>query len=715
MDRRTIENVIAALSKERFDLLADLILKRAFVLKPYNVDGPYDGGSDRAVYADDGGRRSISFQLTVQKDWDEKILDDARKSVGKLRAQRYFALVSQHCDRAKRVQIESEITTKLGVSATLLSGRDIAEFVKDLQLEEELLSIAGMYPKPRRSTSRPDLREMMLYGYIVLGNDSHSLRESIYDDTILLALYTCDESVLSNDEIAERVIELLDAGEARRPLVKRRLDSLAARGKVVRDGSRFRLSEECFLELQASDGLYDTELSQLANQQAAVLQLKPDVAWHTELAQKAANATARAFLWKQLVDRFGTPKVSIGILSALGDPLQDLRELLSDKLDDPGSLEQTIQKLVALGADQPIVKKLTRCALFVAIEKLRQRFGVIALGSHDWSDVRVLLESSVAIPFICAKFYKPTTGRFSTSALASVAALQEHGAELRLPYFYLDECAAHLLRALQYNAVLQRFEKDLLHSRNGFVSTFLQLRRAREPVPETLQEFVATFSRSAGMSDPNWKNRVRRVMTDLQPLFESYAIGFEKVDDIPVLLRDDLHKQYTNALLDMHKHKSPYLVDNDVRVLAHMVRNYSEARTQMICLTWDGAMIKVARENGRCGCVVTPEVAHDFVMESDDELLGRQLSLVHLLSRSANAMDTVGAVILDRIVSLVHSELADWQFQQAIEDFKNQMLGRIDLKDPAFRDAVETETDAFLQQRGVELAKAPEVDEETEI
>src|SRR4051812_33178211 len=102
MDRKTIENIIASLSKERFDLFVDLVLRNIFHLKPYNVDGPYDGGSDRAIFEDGGGLRSVAFQVTVQKDWEDKILADAKKAVDKYKAQRYFALISQHCDRAKR-------------------------------------------------------------------------------------------------------------------------------------------------------------------------------------------------------------------------------------------------------------------------------------------------------------------------------------------------------------------------------------------------------------------------------------------------------------------------------------------------------------------------------------------------------------------------------------------------------------------------------------
>jgi hypothetical protein len=296
-------------------------------------------------------------------------------------------------------------------------------------------------------------------------------------------------------------------------------------------------------------------------------------------------------------------------------------------------------------------------------------------------------------------------------------AFQELGSSLRIPYFYLQECASHLYGAWRampgYDAVQDQYGEILAQSGNGFIASYAQLKHMKFDVPDSLAEFLKVFSPNVAKHVVVYKDHVRRIQSDLQHRFSSYDIGFESTQYQNDIHRKELEQEYAFALQRRNRTKARLLIDNDVTTLAHLRRSVAEQNRSMVCLTWDGTMIEVAREYMReYGWVVTPEVAADFV-EFSSPHRGRPLMVFSFeLARVTEKPNAIAAHIIDRVAKYATERLADWRFRQRLEKFKTEFLGSVDLAKVIFDNDLDAQIDRFLQDEGVHLSEAVTADEE---
>src|SRR5262249_27630047 len=165
-------------------------------------------------------------------------------------------------------------------------------------------------------------------------------------------------------------------------------------------------------------------------------------------------------------------------------------------------VQDVLDELVQQARNLPLIKKLTRAAVYVSLEGADPVSSAKAIGAPRWSDVNAMLDASAAIPYLCARLYKPAPGTFFEATHKAVSQLAELGSHLRISWNYIDECAAHLWRALQYEA-LREFGPELQFSQNAYVANYYRLRRQRIKVPPTLREYLRTFSPAVDRVDSN--------------------------------------------------------------------------------------------------------------------------------------------------------------------------------------------------------------------
>jgi hypothetical protein len=394
---------------------------------------------------------------------------------------------------------------------------------------------------------------------------------------------------------------------------------------------------------------------------------------------------------------------SSGVMQSVGEPEQALRDLLVMKGVPARSVSKVVSQFVELARDAPITKKLVRAAVYVTIEAAAPLGGPKIIGASSWSEVHVIVDASVAIPFVCAKLYSPTSGRFSIGAIQCVETLLELGAQLVLPWIYQNECASHLLRALDYGPDLASFQDDLANSQNGFVSQYYKLKGMGKAVPPSMKEFLTTFASSATKTNPDRQQWTRMVMSELEPLFRDYGIKYEHIEGPPVHYRREVEIEYLYCLNKLKRSKSARLIDHDVIALSHMRRCISERGESRMCLTWDGAMIQVGRKLDDCGWVVSPHEAVDLVQPYLPLSEVKLCALAHGLARIEEQPNETSARILDRIVLLAKEKLQDWQFREKIKLFKQDLLKRVDISDLRYSDWIDAETDKFLRGEGVDV------------
>lgn len=706
MNQDTIENHIKSLGKNDFDAVLSVVLAKAFGLTAVDVDGPGDGGSDFRLFNDTGGSRTCAVQKTVQQaQWQEKALDDATKAQVSLGAKRFFFLTSRAHESTALRGVENEITSKLGIPATCLGATEISGLIIEHKLLGDFAHAIGLQLDVRLQ-HRPDLREIMLHSYFALSHDRNSLRESVYDATLQSVLHFA-LAPLSRDELIQNAIDQLGCQESRRAQISGRVDSLLSRGAIVRDKSTssLQLSDRVRESFEVSDGIYQKELEKLASAQTKLVS-EYGGEWSQEQAMRAAVLLAQRFVQLQ----FKNARNSSLALTMTGfgqydkDPEQDLRELiLESTVVAKGKVDEIFSRFVELASDKPLIKKLTRSIIHIALESADPNKAAAVVGASRWSDVRVILDTSVAIPHLSASHFAPTIGRFSLGSNECIKTMSELSATFWIPLVYLNECANHLLMAMRYCHDLQKLEDSLEHSHNGFVSHYYQMKRLGKTCPKTLRDYVKALSPSAAEAARFDSSAAASVRSQLQPLFKSYGVDFEPIADIPEHHTRDIEISFTHIIERRSKKKAAHLVEHDVEVLGHIKRCISERSDKLMCLTWDGAMIQLGADLTDCGWVISPHEACDIIQPQLRLSQGRMTSLAHSVARTMAKPAELGARIVDRIVQLSGDHLDNWEFQGRIQIFRDEAINRIDLTSPRYRDELESDIVKFLQDEGIEV------------
>jgi hypothetical protein len=705
MDQDTIENFVKNLGKNDFDAVARLILTEFLGFKAIDVDGAGDAGGDMLSFADQLSNRvwaSTATQKTVQyQGWRKKALEDAGKAKNQLHAYRFVFLTSRAHQSSAFREVESEIAAIYGMPATCLGATEISGIIEERRLHGKFLDAIGKNVNFSVS-ERPDRAEIMLHAYVALGSDRASLKDEVYDDTLLLALYETGSSI-NRCELVIAATEILGGLESTKDQIDRRVDSLLAKG-VLRciETGQLALSEAMASQIDVANGIYASELEGLAAAQSQILKDMCNIEWDSNQCQSAATLLTRWFIQRQLLtaEHASVPLAKTGITRSLGDPEVDLRDLLSTAGVESEKMAIVVEQFVEVASNSPLVKKLNRAVTYVATQGQDVLKSSRVLGAANWSEVITTLDASVAIPLLCSKLFAPTSGRFSYGANECIVSLSKLGSPLVIPWVYLNEVAAHLLRALYYpdNNVI---EESMCHSQNGFVSHYYQLRANGIESPKSLMDFIAVFSKAA--LKPHQNQATAYVMAELQPLFASYGIAFDDISRVPQKYRDQVEIAYAHKLEELNRRKPFLLVDHDVQVIAHMRRSRTERNEIRMCLTWDAVMIGVGRELEDCGWIVSPHEASD-VVQTRHKIDGAKLNAIaHGLARIRERPSEIGARIIDRVVQLALNKLLDWQFQQRLESFYREALGRIDLNSKTYTE-VDNEINKFLESEGIETS-----------
>lgn len=496
---------------------------------------------------------------------------------------------------------------------------------------------------------------------------------------------------------------LLQVNETRADFLSRRLDSLLTRGQVVAVGPQLRVAHEVKHELENAERVYLSELHLLAERQRQFLETTFQLSWSQEDALMASSLIARAFIQRQLATTRDArvALTALGLTKHIGDPLQLLREYLAEKGVHRGSVESVLSEFMEQAKDLPIVQKLTRAAVFVAIEGADPVSAAKAIGAARWVDVKVMLDASVAIPCLCAKIYRPTSNRFSLLSERAVATLAGLGAQVCTLVGYLNECASHLLRAVEYDR-LDRFDSALRYSTNAYVSAYYQLRADGADLPDSLVDFLAYFAPSCKVPSGDKALWIRKVMAEIQPKFARYRIAVEEAGAIGPEYTRDIENAYVHGLRDAGRQKHSMLIDHDVVALGYVRRQIAKAGQSWILLTWDRHVMRAGEEFQDCGWVVSPDVAADFAQPSRAVSESGLCALAHAIARTRDRPLEIAARMIDRVVAIAGARMQDWQFQKELDDFRKGLLQRMDLNAADYDEWVDWETDRFLAEAGHE-------------
>lgn len=710
MDIDTLTNHISNLGKTNFETACKIVLQDVFHLHAINVDGKGDGGTDYISTNEYGKRLSIAYQITTQKtDIKNKAYRDALKSIEKLGVTKFYFIASYNISEIEARKLENEISNDLNIPTICFSARNIAGFLISDNLVGKFLDDTNFPDLRSFSKSEYDYREMALHSYTLMSEDATNLKGQIYDDSILFVL--SDQYATNESDLICKVISFLGLSETKNDIIKKRIGALFGKLKIRKNLSgHIELNETTKEDIRTRKIIYEKELLNLASAQIDLLRNDYNVNWTIDDSKKVSIWIANSFIANQIANlkEVKASIVSNPIFNVEKNGLDKLRSfLIKDKKVRTNTANEIVHKLLDLASNHPLIIKITRASIYIALEGGNPISSAKALGANRWSDFNILVEPTVAIPYICSTLYNGIVNRYFDASIKSIHRAKKVGAKLYIPYFYINECAGHLLRARKFNNI-DLDEKEMQFSSNAFVANYYALKNSGINMPKNFLEYLGTFSPAIKTERENIKDWVRAIMTDLQSLLFKASVEFI---EMPFYEENDcaeFEKEYSFYLDENNLDKPPHLIKHDVYSL-HFTNNDIESNGKhWIILTHDNSLIQVAKTGSYKGWICPPYKFLDMT-EITNPLSEMQLvSLVHSVASYSEKTLAVGARIIDRIIQYASNQMQNWEFKQDIEKFKIEMLQNINYEDSNYPTEVDVRTDEFLKRHGISLSFSDE-------
>jgi len=704
MDKDTLTNHISNLGTHYFEVACKIVLRDIFNLNAINVDGKNDGGTDFSVLDDYGKRLPVAYQITTQKtDIINKAYKDALKSINNFNVSRFYFLTTFILSETEIRMLENKISSDLQIQCMCFDARTIASLILENNQLTKFLDETNSQIQSNHPKSNLDYREMALHSYTLLSTDSNQLKDNIYDDTILFVLSNYDS--LSEEEITEKVKSLLELGDENKDIIKRRIGALFGKGKLSRvENGRIELKLTAKDDIKSRKEIYSRELSNLVAAQTDLLR-EFSVDWDINDSMQISVWIADTFISQQ-ISNLKEIKASIvchPIFKSFDNSgLSNLKSYLRKKKNVTSeNIETIVSELLSLASNHPLITKIIRASMYLALQGRDPISSAKALGANRWSEFNIMLEPTAAIPYICSRLFEGCVNRYFDNSVHSIKRAKKLDAKLYIPYFYINECAGHLLHARKYCG-LDLDENELIYSGNAFVSNYYALKKAGIKVPDNFLEYLSVYSSAIKTEKSDIKKWVRELMTDIQSILNHSNIEFITVPYYDHDKCRTFEEEYTYHLKDLSIDKPAHLINHDIWALQFTNDLIVNSNEHWIILTFDRSLIAFGKTNYYKGWITSPTKFLDISEANKALSENKFISLLHTVATYSEQTLSIGARIMDRIIKYASNEMKNWEFKMEIESFKQELISTLK-EESDFISEVDRKTDEFLKKKGLTL------------
>jgi hypothetical protein len=647
MDLETLTNHISKLGKDYFENACRIVLRDVFNFNAINVDGKNDGGTDFIAFNKEGERTNVAYQITTQKtEIKNKAYNDAKKSIEKLGVKKFYFMTIFILDETETRKIETLIEKELNISSTCLSARNIAALILSENLLVQFLD-ENNYPLPKNyKKSNYDFREIALHSYTLGSDDAKNMKGGIYDDTILYLL--SEKEPLNRLDLVEAVIDFLNLSSTKEKDIQKRIDALFGKEKIRNNNNNeIILIGNSKDEILSRRKVYEIELSSMIAAQIDLLRNKYNIDWSDNDAKKISIWIAEAHINDQ-ISSLKEVKASI-VSNPLfkfennGKGIEKIREYLSKKEKENEVLDRIIIDLLELASNHPLITKITRASIYLALEGRDPISAAKALGANRWSDFEILVEPSVAIPYLCSQLFSGNVNKYFDLSVKSIKRAIKIGANLNIPYFYINECAGHLLQARKYCS-MDLNENELQFSNNAFVANYYALKLNNHRVPKNLMDYLSTFSSAIKTERDDIYKWVRAIMTDIQSLLAQAGIEFVNVPKYEDNYCKSFEEEYAYIINEFEIEKPTHLLKHDIYALQYTHDCIANENKHWIILTFDKTLIAVSKKNIYNGWITTPLKFINITETSKSLSETKYISLIHTVAITYAKTTSAGIV-----------------------------------------------------------------------
>lgn len=584
------------------------------------VDGTGDGGRDVIC-----SRADLRIQLSVRKDWEKKINDEASATANA--GHHHFMYITNRIisPQAEQDFLQNAYKHKGNVDVSIHDLKRISTALAQPGVIGRAYEMLGMAVP---STLEATPKDIALSTILLFSQEAKELRDAVIEANLRAQLLK--NVGISENALIQKVVEAVPGVNVDRA-AKAALARLRATGLIVGSNANLRLSAAEYATMSAAE---------------------------TEFLV-AVNADVKM------------------LAEATGLEIQDARKLLdlalellvrNKDLNGTGPTEESLRNFMA---EKGLSRK--RTVTFEALSKtssarLRQHGATIdkifsansfdiyrALGRR--TDVVMLLDSSVAMPVIFGLEFGAVKSRYGVAALALKDACKAHNIRMMVPRCYLNEMASHGLNALEkldiYNSLPDEARSSLRSSGNAYLSHYTHIRETMQASGKALalDEFLAHFGVATGRS----LNRVENKISSILDQHEITCLPDGRYDQIVF-----------DTIFEKKKHEYKLLIEHDA-IVCTTLKN--DDQRGFILATWDKIIVDVVEDIARV-MADTPVRVIDFLsmangqsLESDQcfELLS---SLLHIDEKLAQKL----AEKVEQITSVEQS----YKLQAFIEDARQR-------------------------------------------
>lgn len=587
-----LKKLVGSLEEKAFYDVALVFLRAIGYGDATIIDGTGDGGRD----VESKARPDLRIQLSVRKDWVVKINEEAEKT--RTAKKKHFIYVTNRFISSDNEEAFRDKSFKLKgeVEVTIYSLNQIASRLALPQHAPSAFAAAGIVVGHQIKAT---YKEVALSSVLLFSPEANDLRESTIESLILASLLK--KAGRPDQELRGEILAGLP-GVGYELFIDRVLGRLKGDGRVQRRDEALFLRDDEATRLQACELEFH-------------LSLEVDI--------------------RRLMDRFRMSRADAEHLTKQAVKLSAKQQ----KLEGDGVIADEIASFVANrgwnAQRAAIYEELSK----VSVSRVERLGGAIdrlfststfdiyrALGKN--ANVTVLLDSNVAIPLLIELEFGATGSGYGMSATALSKLCQEHGFEVVVPSFYINEVAGHGYGALDimdtYPALPAEAHEVLKNSKNAYLSHYSRLKARGEDVPSPT-DFLRTFGIRKGGPIRTAEN----VITSIFTRHGFKEMTYSKMDEG---IRERIRSQ--------RKHAADYVVDHDAMAVT-LLRNESEKA--FVCATWDRVLMVEVEGISRV-MADTPTRVVDFLSMSTglgleaDQDWDLLTALVHVDEKKASAL-----------------------------------------------------------------------------
>jgi hypothetical protein len=538
------------------------------------IDGAGDGGRDVLC-----SRTDIRIQLSVRKDWTIKVNDeaDATCAAGK----RHLIYITNRPIR--------DVDLALFRNDKYRQKGEVDLTVFDLNRVSTSLSAPGVikaayerlgYLVQGRIAASP--KEIALSNLLLFSNEAKGLRQDVIESNVRAFLYKNPSA--KNGDILAGVVKSLPGVDIEHDS-KNALERLACKGDVVVCAGCYKLSGSARKLIEAAEEDYLQSTSHDLGSIAEKYRLSREDA--RRVIEMALDISARE-----------------GALNGDGIQEEALAGFISNHnlVRRKNELYEDLSRLSVARVSQ-YGKTLDHIFSTNTFDIYR------ALGRT--TDVKMLLDSSVAMPLLFGLCFGSVRSRYSIGAAALQQLCASHKIAMAVPRCYVNEIVFHGKEALEYVQTysdLNEITKEILKSsNNSYISHYSHLRDRKELADDyTLKDFLSHFGLAGGATPRKVENKIESILEE----FGVEIISAGRWDS-------DIRQEIADG-----KPASPsILIDHDASVCTFLKNSVDEG---FIFATWDRVMVGVVEGKSRIFASSPSKIADFLPMASASDIESNQ-------------------------------------------------------------------------------------------